>query len=208
MEQWRNDIGRVKPKHSYRNLSECHFVHHKFHRDWPGIEPVPQRCQAVDWPPEPRYGLGLKATEMSPVADWKEQAHQIRRWLSQVHQEAFSMSAPTAKCRRTEFRHPPATSSSDRVMDTSGMLHIERCAVFWHAAHRAMCRVCVESLQIGWYTLLYCVIWWQWQQCWSEYDVVLIGILLPAFRSGIMPPSSGWRKNCFNFTTKCNSHSV
>jgi hypothetical protein len=130
MAEWRNDIDRVKPKHSYRNLSECHFVHHKSHSDWPGIEPVSPRCQAVDWPPEPRYDLGLTTAEMSPVADWKEQARQVHQWLSQVHQDTFSMSAPTAKWCRTEFRHPPATSSSDRVTDTSGMLYIERCAVF------------------------------------------------------------------------------
>jgi hypothetical protein len=28
-----NDIDRGKPKNSERNLSQCHFVHHKFHMD-------------------------------------------------------------------------------------------------------------------------------------------------------------------------------
>jgi len=107
MEQWRNDTYRVKPKHSYRNLSECHLVQHKSHRDWPGIESGSPRCQAVDGQPESRYDLGLKAAEISPVADWKQQAHQVRRWLSQVHRETFSVSAPTAKCCRMEFRHSP-----------------------------------------------------------------------------------------------------
>jgi hypothetical protein len=34
-------LTRIKPKYSYKNLSQCHFVHHKFHMKWPGIEPGP-----------------------------------------------------------------------------------------------------------------------------------------------------------------------
>jgi hypothetical protein len=30
------------------NLSQCHSVHHKFHMDWPGIEPGPPRWEAGD----------------------------------------------------------------------------------------------------------------------------------------------------------------
>jgi hypothetical protein len=32
-EPWWNDSGRIKPKNSEKNLSQCHFVHPKFYMD-------------------------------------------------------------------------------------------------------------------------------------------------------------------------------
>jgi hypothetical protein len=41
-----NDIDRGKPNNSEKNMSQCHFVHHKFHMDWPGREPETVRWEA------------------------------------------------------------------------------------------------------------------------------------------------------------------
>jgi hypothetical protein len=38
MEHWWNDPDRGKTKYWERNLSTCHFEHHKSHVDWAGKE--------------------------------------------------------------------------------------------------------------------------------------------------------------------------
>jgi hypothetical protein len=41
-----NETDTGKTKNSGKNLSQCHFAHHKSHTDWPGIEPGRPRGEA------------------------------------------------------------------------------------------------------------------------------------------------------------------
>jgi hypothetical protein len=39
MDRWWNDTGRGTHTYSEKIVVDCHFVHHKSHVDWPGLEP-------------------------------------------------------------------------------------------------------------------------------------------------------------------------
>ena len=41
VERWWNGTDGGKPKYLEKNLSQHHFVRHKSHMDWSGIEPAP-----------------------------------------------------------------------------------------------------------------------------------------------------------------------
>jgi hypothetical protein len=43
---WWSEDWQRKPKYSEKMCPKFHFVHHKSHKTWPGLEPRPPRCEA------------------------------------------------------------------------------------------------------------------------------------------------------------------
>jgi hypothetical protein len=43
MEEWWNDTDRETPKYWEKYFSQCYFIHHKSHMDWPVSKPEPPR---------------------------------------------------------------------------------------------------------------------------------------------------------------------
>jgi len=38
LKYWWEDNDKGKPKYSKKDMSKCHYVHNKFHMNWPQIE--------------------------------------------------------------------------------------------------------------------------------------------------------------------------
>jgi len=48
-ERWENDIKWGTPKYLEWLFYQCHFVHHRYGMEWPGIESGHARLEAGDW---------------------------------------------------------------------------------------------------------------------------------------------------------------
>jgi hypothetical protein len=77
-ESWWDDIDRVIPKNSEKNLAQCHFVHHRSHMEWPGCEPRPPLWEAVNY---------LKYGKTYPVFNWIP--HQKDVWGMEIWLHIF-----------------------------------------------------------------------------------------------------------------------
>jgi hypothetical protein len=76
-----NYIDRRKPKNSEKNLSQCHFVNHKSHMDWPGRKPGPPRRLTTWAMARPFYSLNVRHSPPVPMPNQINPASHLKAIL-------------------------------------------------------------------------------------------------------------------------------
>ena len=85
MEHRWNEIDRAKPKYSGKNLSQCHFVHHKSHMDWTRVSAG--RCRRLTaWAMAQLWVVHVIITTLLTVnSQWLDLDLHTKKVLMSVH---------------------------------------------------------------------------------------------------------------------------
>ena len=83
------DTDRGKPNYSGRKLSQYHFVHHKSHMDWPGIELGPPRLNRFIFQDSARtarskFRVGYKNRSGNSIVSSQSSTHPLIRSIPRL----------------------------------------------------------------------------------------------------------------------------
>jgi hypothetical protein len=101
---WWNENWQGKPKYS-----QNHFIHHKSHLTWPGIEHGPPWWEARDQPPELWHSLGgamfIPFTLLNRYKDKLHVWHQVlfRRYMDVMSGRLLAVTILLSLCRNMEL---------------------------------------------------------------------------------------------------------
>jgi hypothetical protein len=108
-----------KPKQLQKNLPLCHFAHHTYHMDSPGIESEQQWWEAGDKRPDKYTRQEVKRTVFWDVM------------LGGMVQKGGGMFSQTARCHRQENLYSPTKFGINHDNDFIPMGHLAWLSIFY-----------------------------------------------------------------------------
>ena len=112
-----------KPKYLEKNLSQCHSVHHKTHKNWPGIKADPPWWEASNLLPKPKHSLNTQKN--------KAVMKLVFIFFLQTFKYFTSHSAANIHLNFPSLHMPSPASTTKRFQNCNYYQYV----IWWHSLH-------------------------------------------------------------------------